>query len=116
MWTIILSRTFESWLQEQTEELQERVLAHLLRLKTYGPSLPRPYADSVKGSRHHNMKELRIQSSGHPIRAFFAFDPARQAIVLCAGNKSNDKLFYDRMIRLADDEFSAHLSRMEGKK
>jgi hypothetical protein len=28
------------------------------------------------------MKELRIQYAGRPVRAFFAFDPVRQAIVL----------------------------------
>ena len=42
------------------------------------------------------MKELRIQYAGRPIRAFFAFDPVRQAIVLCAGDKSNDKAFYEK--------------------
>ncbi|EPY2924437.1 type II toxin-antitoxin system RelE/ParE family toxin, partial [Shigella sonnei] len=77
---------------------------------------PRPHADTVKGSRHKNMKELRIQYEGHPIRAFFAFDPIRQAIILCAGDKSNDKKFYDRMIRIADEEFSTHLAELEGKK
>lgn len=59
------------------------------------------------------MKELRIQYSGRPVRAFFALDPVRQAIVLCAGDKSNDKKFYERLIRIADDEFSSHLASME---
>lgn len=30
------------------------------------------------GSRYPNMKELRIQHSGEPIRAFFAFDPSKR--------------------------------------
>ncbi|WP_363325516.1 type II toxin-antitoxin system RelE/ParE family toxin, partial [Turicimonas muris] len=46
------------------------------------------------------MKELRIQEKGCPIRAFFAFDPERKAIILCAGDKSNDKTFYLRLIRI----------------
>lgn len=58
------------------------------------------------------MKELRIQHGGWPIRAFFAFDPVRRAIILCAGDKSNDKQFYARMIRIADDEFTAHLNNV----
>jgi hypothetical protein len=62
------------------------------------------------------MKELRVQYSGRPVRAFFAFDPVRQAIVLCAGDKSNDKKFYQRLIRIADDEFSTHLATMEAIK
>lgn len=93
--------------------MQEKVLANLLSLETYGPKLSRPYVDTVKSSRHNNMKELRIQYKGRPIRAFFAFDPERQAIVLCAGDKSNSKRFYDTMIRIADDEFSAHLAKQE---
>lgn len=59
------------------------------------------------------MKELRIHYAGRPIRAFFAFDPVRQAIVLCAGDKSNDKMFYERLIRIADKEFSIHLAALE---
>ncbi|WP_243464991.1 type II toxin-antitoxin system RelE/ParE family toxin [Photorhabdus temperata] len=96
--------------------MQEKVLADLTNLEIYGPKLSRPYANTVKGSRHKNMKELRIQYSGRPVRAFFAFDPKRQAIVLCAGDKSNDKRFYDTMIRIADEEFTAHLATMEEKK
>ncbi|MGL4430788.1 MAG: type II toxin-antitoxin system RelE/ParE family toxin [Silvania sp.] len=116
MWTVLLGNVFTEWLHEQEEGLQEKVLADLVNLQTYGPSLSRPYADTVKGSRHKNMKELRVQYSGRPVRAFFAFDPVRQAIVLCAGDKSNDKKFYQRLIRIADDEFSTHLATMEAIK
>lgn len=79
-------------------------------LREGGPLLPRPYADTVTGSRYSNMKELRIQSRGEPIRAFFAFDMLRMGIVLCAGNKvGNEKRFYDVMIPQADREFAAWL-------
>ena len=113
MWTIRFGKVFEQWLFEQEEGLQDKVLADLLNLQNYGPHLPRPYADTVKGSQHNNMKELRIQYAGRPIRALFAFDPARQAIMLCAGDKSNDKAFYEKLIRIADDEFTRHLTRQE---
>ncbi|MEL2241413.1 type II toxin-antitoxin system RelE/ParE family toxin [Leclercia adecarboxylata] len=113
MWTVLLGKVFETWLQDQEEGVQEKVFADLINLQTYGPSLSRPYADTIRGSRHNNMKELRIQYAGRPIRALFAFDTVRQAIVLCAGDKSNDKKFYERLIRIADDEFSAHLAAME---
>ncbi|WP_242365116.1 type II toxin-antitoxin system RelE/ParE family toxin [Yersinia enterocolitica] len=116
VWIVILTPRFDTWLQEQEEGMQEKVLASLANLETYGPKLSRPYADTVKGSQHKNMKELRVQYSGRPVRAFFAFDPKRQAIVLCAGDKSNDKRFYETMIRLADEEFSAHLAVIEEQK
>ena len=113
MWTVLLGKVFEQWLHEQEEGLQERVLAELLTLQNYGPHLTRPWADTVKGSRYNNMKELRIHYAGRPIRAFFAFDPVRQAIVLCVGDKSNDKMLYKRLIRIADKEFSFHLAALE---
>ena len=56
-----------------------------------GPTLGRPLADNVKASRHHNMKELQPGSSGSAkIRILFAFDPARQAILLVAGDKAGN--------------------------
>ncbi|MCY2495219.1 type II toxin-antitoxin system RelE/ParE family toxin [Klebsiella pneumoniae] len=113
MWTVLFSQRFDDWLSEQDDALQEKVLADLGKLQVYGPELPRPYADTLKGSRYNNMKELRIQFSGQPIRAFYAFDPIRRAIVLCAGDKSNDKRFYEKLIRSAEDEFAAHLQNLE---
>lgn len=62
------------------------------------------------------MKELRIQSSGQPLRAFFAFDPNRKAVMLCAGNKvGNEKRFYKQMIPIADREFTNYLAQLEDK-
>ena len=72
MWTVLLSARFESWLSEQEQPLQEKMLAGLRMLKIYGPDLPRPYADTLNGSRYKNMKELRVHYSGRPIRAFYA--------------------------------------------
>lgn len=114
-WIVVFSSVFEAWFLEQNEGLQEKILADLLRLQSFCPSLSRPYADTLYGSRYNNMKELRIQYSGSPVRAFFAFDPLRRAIVLCAGNKANDKRFYEKMVQLADETYSEHLSRLEDK-
>ncbi|MFT8259204.1 MAG: type II toxin-antitoxin system RelE/ParE family toxin (plasmid) [Candidatus Symbiodolus clandestinus] len=116
MWTVILTPRFYTWLHQQGDGMQEKVLATLTNLENYGPKLSRPYADTVKNSRFKNMKELRVQYAGRPIRTFFAFDHKRRAIVLCAGCKSNDKRFYENLIRIADEEFAAHLSVEGGEK
>lgn len=91
------------------------MLAALKILREFGPHLGRPQVDTVKGSKYPNMKELRVQFSGHPVRAFFAFDPERRAIVLCAGEKTgvNEKRFYKEMIKCADAEFSHYLENKE---
>ncbi|MEQ9886610.1 type II toxin-antitoxin system RelE/ParE family toxin [Pectobacterium zantedeschiae] len=112
MWRIETTDAFDRWLSALNDIDRACVLAALIVLREKGPMLPRPYADTVKGSRYSNMKELRIQSRGVPIRAFFAFDPHRRGILLCAGNKSgNEKRFYDEMIPFADREFTNYLEK-----
>nr|WP_282098100.1 type II toxin-antitoxin system RelE/ParE family toxin [Morganella morganii] len=97
-------------MSKQDTRMKEKVLASLGNLEIYGPVLTRPYVDTVKNSQYPNMKELRIWHAGRAIRAFFAFDPERQAIILCAGDKGKDKRFYQTMIRIADEQFSSYLS------
>ena len=105
---------FDEWFDALNDTDRANVLAGLLVLEQKGPLLSRPYADTVKGSVHPNMKELRVQSRGNPIRAFFAFDPNRDGILLCAGEKTGkDKRFYDEMIPVADKEFTAHLHKLK---
>jgi hypothetical protein len=114
MWIVETTDVFDAWYASLGDTDRANVLASLLVLRQMGPQLGRPHADSVKGSSHSNMKELRIQSKGKPLRAFFAFDFERTGIVLCAGNKGgNDKRFYDEMIPIADREFTAHLERLK---
>lgn len=52
---MILSQRFDDWLSEQEDALQEKVLADPGKLKMYGPDMPRPYADTIKGSQYKNM-------------------------------------------------------------
>ena len=98
-----------------SEGEQEDVAASIALLESRGPSLGRPQVDTVKGSRHSNMKELRTQSSGKPLRTFFAFDPRRTAILLIGGDKTGDKRFYDRMIPQADALYDEYLSEIESE-
>lgn len=114
MWLIETTDTFDHWFDALDDTNKTDVLASLLVLQERGPMLSRPYADTVKGSCHSNMKELRIQSKGHPIRAFFAFDTKRKGIVLCAADKtSEEKRFYEVMIPIADREFTTHLEKLK---
>ena len=76
----------------------------------------RPLVDRIHGSSHHNMKELRSPSSGRSeIRLLFAFDPARRAVVVVAGDKAgNWARWYRDAIPLADARFAEHLIAMKG--
>jgi hypothetical protein len=92
---------------------REDIRACLIVLRELGPSLGRPLADTLKGSRHANMKELRVQSKGRPFRIFYAFDPRRRAILLIGGNKQGDKRFYDVYLPIADQLFDQHLKELD---
>lgn len=82
-------------------------------LERFGPRLARPHTDSVKGSRHSNMKELRTQSGGKPLRTLYAFDPRRCAILLIGGEKTGDDRFYEKMIPLADRLYDEYLKELK---
>ena len=87
----------------------DSIMARIELLEEHGPGLGRPVVDSIHGSRHPNMKELRAGS----MRALFAFDPLRQAIVLVGGDKRDDWTgWYERNIPLADDMLDAHLDSL----
>ncbi|RJT43205.1 type II toxin-antitoxin system RelE/ParE family toxin [Rahnella woolbedingensis] len=114
MWIINTTERFDGWFVGLEDVEQASVLALVIVLKDKGPALSRAYADTVNYSCHRNMKELRIQSKGDPIRAFFAFDPLRRGILLCAGNKvGNEKRFYEVMIPVADSEFTRYLNTLK---
>ncbi|EJF32282.1 MULTISPECIES: type II toxin-antitoxin system RelE/ParE family toxin [Enterobacteriaceae] len=116
MWSIKMTDTFDAWVTASDDMTKACVMAGVVLLKERGPLLGRPYADTVKGSQYSNMKELRIQCRGEPLRIFFAFDIKRCAILLCAGNKAgNEKRFYNVMVPLADNEFRAHLQQLTEK-
>lgn len=80
----------------------------------------RPRVDTLKGSRHANMKEIRFSATDGEWRVAFAFDTRREAIPLVAGDKSgsSERRFYRRLVRKADERFEAHLDRLKerGKK
>ena len=95
--------------------MQDELLAQAKLLEVFGPELGRPRADTLKESRHANMKELRFEVENGVWRVAFAFDPKRRAILLVAGNKSGvgEKRFYRQLIKKADKRFDAHLDRLK---
>ena len=74
--------------------------------------------DTLNGSRHANMKELRFSAADGEWRVAFAFDPKRKAILLVAGDKSggSEKRFYRELIRKAAERFDAHLARQKSER
>ncbi len=110
-----MAEEFEPEFDALHEDVQTEILALSLLLEEFGPLLGRPRVDTLNGSRHAKMKELRFGAAGGDWRVAFAFDPKRRAILLAAGNKSgvSDKRFYRELIRKADNRFDAHLARLQ---
>ena len=95
-WEVDLHDDFVPEYDELHEDVQDEPLAYIELLEQFGPQLGRPRADTLNGSRHANMKELRFEAADGVWRFAFAFDPKRRAIVLCGGDKSGggEKRFY----------------------
>lgn len=112
-WEVEGTDQFEQWYGSLNADEQERVDYVVAKLEADGPQLRRPAADTVNGSQFTNMKELRVNTP--PIRIFFAFDPRRVAVLLVAGDKTNDPTFYGRMIPIADALYAEHLAHLEAE-
>lgn len=111
-WVVRFDTKFDEEFDELSVEVQDELSAHAILLEKFGPQLGRPFVDTLKGSKHSNMKELRFKADRGVWRVAFAYDPKRQAILLIAGNKSgvSETRFYKELIRKADERFSKYLS------
>jgi hypothetical protein len=116
-WQVFFHAEFEPEFDALDPEVQDELLAHANLLKEFGRRLKRPTADTVHGSKHHNMKELRFKAAGGVWRIAFAFDPEQKTILLVAGDKSggSQKRFYRQLIRVADERFDRHLAFLKAK-
>ena len=119
-WDVLYDETFIAELAEierhsRSSAVREEIAALALLLRRFGPTLRRPHCDTLQGSKHSNMKELRFTLPDGEWRVAFAFDPRRAAILLVAGNKSgmNERRFYRQLIRMADARFDAHLQALQ---
>lgn len=116
-WDVELHSEVASWflgLVKSDPETADLVEEAIDLLEKVGPTLGRPMVDRIKGSRHHNMKELRPASrGGSEIRILFAFDPRRCALLVLAGDKAGDwQTWYARSVPIADRRYEAHLDAL----
>lgn len=102
VWSVEHTDELAEWYSGLSESQQDDKTAVGLLLMEQGPHLPFPYSSGIGGSKHPHMRELRVHSSGRPIRVFYAFDPRRSAILLIGGDKTGDDRFYERMTPIAD--------------
>ncbi len=77
-WVVELGDEFESEFDELHEDVRMEILALTRLLQQFGPQLGRPHVDTLNGSRHANMKELRFSAADGQWRVALAFDTKRK--------------------------------------
>lgn len=109
-WQVLVDPQFRGELSQLPQTVRRALAARAALLKEFGPTLGRPAADTLKGSRHANMKELRFDADGGVWRVAFAFDSQRRCVLLAAGDKAgvSERQFYRRLIATADRRFDAY--------
>lgn len=118
MWAVATTDKFDEWFEGLDEVAPIEIMAKVELLKQLGPALPRPHADTLKGSQFKNLKELRAETSAQVLRVAFAFDPERKATLLVGVNKAgvNQRQFYAQLITRAEKLFAQHLAKLKSRK
>lgn len=117
LWLVRFHDEFDPEFDSLPQAVQDALLARARVLAQIGPALGRPMVDTLAGSKHANMKELRFDAGDGVWRVAFAFDVARAAILLVAGDKSgvSQMRFYRSLIKKADGRFDRHLAAQQAK-
>ena len=113
-WAVRIAEEFQPEFDNLRKDVLIEILALSRLLQQFGPQLGRSQVDTLKGSRHTNMKEARFSAANGEWRLAFAFDPKRRAMLLVAGDKSGGsaRRFYRALISKADERFDRHLARL----
>ena len=92
-----------AWFSNLSEYDKEEIKFKVQLLEEFGPNLPRPHSDTLKGSKIKNLKELRAKTDRHIFRIAYYFDKKRNGILLTGGDKKgkDEKLFYKDLIKEA---------------
>ena len=110
---IVVTDEFKDWWDslDEAEQISVRSVVNLLEL--LGVTLGFPHSSALVGSK--KLRELRIQHLGQPYRVLYAFDPARNAVLLLGGNKTGKDRWYDQNIPAAENILVEYL-RETGQK
>lgn len=111
-WEVEVSDEFIDWYSSLALEERKSVTVAVDALALAGPGLGRPLVDTLKGSKYANLKELRVQHHGRPLRVLFVFDPRRMVYLILGGDKTGDANWYVEAIRRADSIYGQHLKEI----
>ena len=101
MWVVYSTEEYLTWFANLSEYDKEEINYKVHLLEEFGPNLGRPHADTLKGTKIKNLKELRIKTNEHVFRISYYFDIKRNGILLTGGDKKgkDEKIFYRDLIK-----------------
>jgi hypothetical protein len=105
---VVATDNFRTWYDELDDAASDDVDVAVEVLSQLGVLLGHPRSSAIKGATFA-LRELRIQSNGRPLRVFYAFDPARNAVLIIGGDKTGDQRFYDTMIGASEKIWKEYL-------
>ena len=109
-WRVVVVLEVATWIESLDRSTFDRIDDAIEALSEFGPTLGRPLVDRIHGSKFANMKELRTGN----FRILFAFGPARNAVLLLAGDKQGEwNNWYRKAIPIADQRFEDWLHARE---
>jgi hypothetical protein len=111
MVNVVVTDEFKGWYDDLDETDAGRVAFVVDLLEAAGVSLGFPHSSAIEGSRIA-MRELRVQSKGRPIRVLYAFDPARDAVLIIGGDKTGNDRFYEEYVPKAEAIWAEYLREL----
>lgn len=119
-WTVLFHWEFVAEFKALSDNVKLALGGHIEALREYGPTYgatTRRHVGTLTSLSYSNLKELRFNCEG-VWRFVFAFDPQRSAILLVGGDKEGEKekLFYERLIGVAERRYASHLRSLAEKK
>jgi hypothetical protein len=115
-WEVEFTDEFGNWWDALSDGLRDAVDRAVRLVMSRGPRLGYPHSSAIASSRHGQLRELRVQYRGRPIRILYAFDPRPVAILLAGGDKTGNDRWYETAVRVADALYDEHVAtlRREG--
>jgi hypothetical protein len=111
---VVATDEFAEWYEALDLKDKTAVNRSVGMLEQDGVTLGFPHSSAIEGTRVA-LRELRVQSQGKPLRIFYAFDPARDAVLLIGGDKTGDARFYERLVQAAERILAEYLKENFGR-
>ena len=115
-WTVEVTDEFETWWDQLTEDERVSLDGMIRVLEAHGPSLGPSYNMGVPGSRHPQLRQLRVPHQGRFLCVLYIPDEERAALMLLTGTTTGtqEEPCPPEHVELADLIYRDYLTRRYG--